>query len=172
MEAEEVATPGGPPPAGAPDGAARRPKTAWDYVQPRDVARFGSEILDPRLQVQWGRAMFLAGTLPYLWREKVPQIRRAIFDALELRPGDRVFVLGEAIEACGFLDDLRARIGAEGQIHVVEIIDEARDAYFNNVRGPSGATTTRRSSATESSMRSRSSRASSTPTTGGRSAPS
>src|SRR5437764_10770250 len=88
--------------------AAPRQETAWDYVQRRDAERWGEEILDPRLQAQWGRAVFLAGTLPYLWKVKVPLVRRAIFDALELRPGGRVFVLGEALEPCGFLDDTRA----------------------------------------------------------------
>lgn len=111
----------------------------YDYLQQRDLQRWGAEIADPAAQAQWGRAVFLAGTLPYLWRVKVPEVRRAIFDALELQPGNRVFVLGEALEACGFLDDLRARIGESGEIVSVEIIDQARDAYWANVRGPSGA---------------------------------
>jgi SAM-dependent methyltransferase len=129
----------GQPPETGIDSQDSGPTTAWDYVQGRDLDRWGHEIGDPRLQAQWGRAVFLAGTLPYLWKMKVPLVRRAMFDALELQPGQRVFVLGEALEPCGFVDDLRARVGPQGEIHTVEIIDQARDAYFAGVRGPTGA---------------------------------
>lgn len=113
-----------------------RSDATWAAIQPWDVARFGETILDHREQERWSRAIFLGG-LTYMWRE-AGVVRELIYDRLELRRGDRVLVLGEAIEPSGFVADLQSRVGAEGRIHVVEVIDEARDRVFGGVRGKDG----------------------------------
>lgn len=110
----------------------------WDLVQPRDLTRMGAVILDPAEQQRWSRAVMLAGTLPYMWRVKAAVIRELIYDKLRLKPGDRVLVIGEVVEGCGFDADIRARVGPGGAVEVVDITDEARDAYFAERRGRGG----------------------------------
>ncbi|MGA7034007.1 MAG: methyltransferase domain-containing protein, partial [Pseudolabrys sp.] len=61
---------------------------------------------------------------------------------LELREGDKVLVIGECIEACGFTDDIRNRIGPGGEIKVFDITDEARDNYITKKRGRGGQVAT------------------------------
>ncbi len=110
----------------------------WSMVQPRDLARMGEQILDPVEQERWSRAIMLAGTLPYMWRIKAQVIREMIYDKLCLKPGDRVLVIGEVVEGCGFDADIRARVGETGVVEVVDITDEARNAYFTRRRGRYG----------------------------------
>jgi ubiquinone/menaquinone biosynthesis C-methylase UbiE len=105
-------------------------------MQPYDVRRFGEVILDPKEQERWCRAVLLGG-LPFMWR-KAEVARNVIYDRLELREGDKVLVIGECIEPCGFIDDMRARIGPKGEIHVIDITDEARDNYIAKKRGRGG----------------------------------
>lgn len=108
----------------------------WDWMQPYDAKRFGEVILDPQEQTRWCRAVMLGG-LPYMWNKAQP-IRAMIYDRLALRPGHKVLLLGECIESCGFVDDIRERIGPKGEIRVVDITDEARDAYIAGKRGSGG----------------------------------
>lgn len=108
----------------------------WDWLQPEDVRRFGEVILDRDEQKRWSQAVFLGG-LAYMWRH-APVPRGLIFEKLELAPGDRVLVLGEAVEGCGFGADMRARVGAGGEVRVIDIVDEARDAYLAGARGRGG----------------------------------
>jgi len=108
----------------------------WDSIQEYDVQRLGSEILDPREQERWCRAVFMAGSLPFMWRES-SVVRDLVYDRLELVPGSSVLVIGEAVEACGFGADLRGVVGTSG-VHVVDIIDEARDRYLAGLRGSGG----------------------------------
>jgi ubiquinone/menaquinone biosynthesis C-methylase UbiE len=61
-----------------------------------------------------------------------------IHDRLALRPGDKVLLLGECIESCGFIEEFRERIGPSGEIRMVDITDEARDAYIRGKRGSGG----------------------------------
>jgi len=77
----------------------------WKWMQPYDVRRFGDVILDPKEQERWCRAVLLGG-LPFMWR-KAEVARNVIYDRLELREGDRVLVIGECIEPCGFVDDAK-----------------------------------------------------------------
>ncbi len=114
------------------------PKSAnpWDYLQPRDIERFGKVILNQEEQTRWCRAMLLGG-LSYMWG-KAEVVRSLIYQKLALREGDKVLLLGEVIEGCGFADDVRERIGAKGEIRVVDITDQARDAYVAGRRGSGG----------------------------------
>lgn len=79
--------------------------------------------------------------LPFMWR-KAEVARNLIYDRLELREGDKVLVIGECIEACGFTDDIRNRIGPGGEIKVFDITDEARDNYITKKRGRGGQVAT------------------------------
>jgi ubiquinone/menaquinone biosynthesis C-methylase UbiE len=108
----------------------------WDHLQPSDVKRFGEVILNREEQTRWCRAVLLGG-LAYMWG-KADTVRGLIYDKLELREGDKVLLLGEVIEGCGFVDDVRERIGPAGEIRVVDITDEARDAYIAGKRGSGG----------------------------------
>jgi hypothetical protein len=93
----------------------------WVWMQPYDVRRFGDVIMDRKEQERWCRAVLLGG-LPFMWR-KAEVARNLIYDRLELREGDKVLVIGECIEACGFTDDIRNRIGPDGEIKVFDITD-------------------------------------------------
>lgn len=113
-----------------------RYRSAWDCFQAWDVRLLGEQILDPVEQARWARAVFLGG-LPYMWR-KASVIRELVYDRLELRRGDRVLLLGESLEPCGFVQDVRARVGPQGEIGVVEILEEARQAYLTRRTGSGG----------------------------------
>jgi ubiquinone/menaquinone biosynthesis C-methylase UbiE len=76
-----------------------------------------------------------------MWR-KAEVARNLIYDRLELREGDKVLVIGECIEACGFTDDIRNWIGPGGEIKVFDITDEARDNYITKKRGRCGQVAT------------------------------
>ena len=110
----------------------------WSMVQARDIARMGEAILDPVEQQRWSRAIMLAGTLPYMWRVKAQVVREMVYDKLQLVPGSRVLIIGEVVEGCGFDADIRARVGEAGVVEVVDITDEARNAYFDKRRGRGG----------------------------------
>lgn len=114
----------------------RDPDDPWDWMIAEDTARFGEIIFDREEQKRWSCAVFLGG-LPYMWR-KATVCRDMIYEKLELAPGDRVLIIGEALDACGFSDDVRERIGPDGELVTVEIMDEARDAYMSGVRGRGG----------------------------------
>jgi SAM-dependent methyltransferase len=109
--------------------------TPWSF-QPWDVKLCGEVILEEEEQRRWSRAVFLGG-LPYMWR-KADVIRQLIYDRVELRRGDKVLLLGESIEPCGFVDDVRERVGPEGEIRVIDILEEARQAYFSRRIGSGG----------------------------------
>lgn len=108
----------------------------WNWMQPYDVRRFGEVIMDRAEQERWCRAVLLGG-LPFMWR-KADVARNLIYDRLELREGDKVLIVGECIEPCGFVADMRARIGEKGEIAVIDITDEARDNYISKKRGRGG----------------------------------
>jgi hypothetical protein len=108
----------------------------WDWMQPHDIARFGAVIGDPKEQERWCRAVMLGG-LPYMWN-KASVVREMIYDKLALRPGDKVLVIGESLESCGFIDEIKHRIGSSGELRAIDITDEARDKYFAGFRGRGG----------------------------------
>lgn len=113
------------------------PTTPWDYMGPAEAAILGDTIFDPDEQARWCRAM-LFGTLPYMWLEKAGTVRQLMFDKLRMRRGDRVLVIGECIAECKFDQSIRQAIGPEGQLHVIDITADARDAYISGKRGRHG----------------------------------
>jgi len=76
--------------------------------------------------------------LPLLWRKKAAVVRDLMYLKMELRPGDNVLVIGESLDGCGFLQDIRERVGSMGEAHAIDIIEDARDAVAANRRGRSG----------------------------------
>lgn len=110
----------------------------WDMIQPRDIRRMGDAITDRQEQERWCRAVMLAGALPFMWRNSAAVVREFMYDQLRLKNGDKVLILGEVVEGSGFSDDIRLRIGPQGEIRTIDITDEARDAYFNKRRGSGG----------------------------------
>ena len=110
----------------------------WSMVQPRDLVRMGEQVLDRAEQERWSRAVMLAGSLPYMWRHKATVVRELIYDRLRLAPGQSILIIGEVVEGCGFDSDIRERVGPTGDVRVVDITDEARDAYFAGRRGRGG----------------------------------
>jgi hypothetical protein len=114
------------------------PKTGpWDWIGPEERRILGDVIADPQEQARWCKAMVF-GTLPYMWREKASVVRELAYDKLELKPGHRVLLLGECLRICGFVDDIRKRIGPTGEIHEIDITNEARGAYLAGRRGRGG----------------------------------
>jgi ubiquinone/menaquinone biosynthesis C-methylase UbiE len=109
----------------------------WDWLQPHDSARFGDVIHDPAERTRWCRAL-LTGGLPLIWRKKAAAVRELMYLKMELRQSDNVLIIGESLGSCGFVDDVRERIGSSGEIRSIDIIEEARDSVAANRRGRSG----------------------------------
>jgi SAM-dependent methyltransferase len=109
----------------------------WSWMQPQDAARLGEVIMDPAEQQRWCLAMTLGG-LPFMWRKQAAPVRDMAYARLALKPGDKVLLLGESVRSCGFEDDLRARVGPAGEIQIVDVQEQARDAVTANLRGRDG----------------------------------
>lgn len=110
----------------------------WSYIQPWDVDSIGVDILDEEQRRGWTRAMFVAGGLPYMWRELARPMSDVIYGLLELRPNDRVLLIGEGIEPCGWGDDIRRSIGPHGRLDTFEIIRDGRAAVQSRKLGRNG----------------------------------
>ena len=114
-----------------------RKENPWNWMQPHDAQRLGEVITDPKERERWCNAL-LVGGLPYLWKHKAEPIRELMYQKLALRPRDKVLIIGESLESCGFLDDIRSRVGSQGDIRSIDIIEQARDAVMGNKRGRNG----------------------------------
>lgn len=120
-----------------PRGKAPWDRGPWGYAQPWDVSAQGEVILDPKEQARWARTILLGG-LPYMWRELAAPMVTIIYSLLEIRRGDKVLIVGESIEPCGFGDDIRAQAGEGGEVRAFEILERARQATFDMARGRNG----------------------------------
>jgi hypothetical protein len=110
----------------------------WDYIQPWDVDSIPVDIRNEDERRGWMRAMFVAGGLPYMWRELAQPIADVIYGLLEVRPNDRVLLIGEGIEPCGFRERIEQLIGPGGELHTFEIIRDGRDAVASRRLGRNG----------------------------------
>jgi methyltransferase family protein len=98
-------------------------------MQPAEAERFGEDIFDPEKRARWCGAV-LAGGLPYLWAHKARMPRKIALEQLELRPADRVYVNGEALEPTGIVDEIRERVGTTGEVVVDDFMETVRDIAF------------------------------------------
>jgi ubiquinone/menaquinone biosynthesis C-methylase UbiE len=100
--------------------------TPWQMMQPYEAKRWGQDIFDEQKRHNWCSAI-ITGGLPYLWRKVARVPREVMFDKMELREGDKVIILGEAIEGCMFDREVEERVGPSGEVVVVDFMNEARD---------------------------------------------
>lgn len=105
--------------------------TPWSAMDPAEKDRFGEDIFDAPTRARWCGAVALGG-LPFMWKHKARVPRKLVLDQLELRPGDRVYVIGEHLELMGIPDELRARVGAGGEVVVEDFKEKVRDMFFRN----------------------------------------
>jgi len=80
----------------------------------------------------------LAGGLPYIWQEPARPISEIVYGLLELKPGDRVLLIGEGIGPAGWDADMRAIVGPAGAVDSVEIIRDGRKAVHARTPGATG----------------------------------
>lgn len=113
-------------------------KNAWEYVQDWDVELVGPDVRDPEELRRWSLAFSIAGGLPYIWREVARPISEIIYGLLEVRRGDHVLIIGEAVAPSGWADDIRELVGDSGRVDVVEIIRDGREAVENGLVGRNG----------------------------------
>jgi Methyltransferase domain len=109
----------------------------WEWLGQHDVDRFGKVILNPEERNRWCKATLICG-LPYLWRHKAGPFRDLMFSKLELKPGDKVLLIGESIATCEFESDIRQRIGVNGELLSIDVIEKARSSTAAGVRGRGG----------------------------------
>lgn len=108
----------------------------WDLMQQFDADRFGADIFDRGEQARWCRAIMIGG-LPYMWRIARPVLDE-IYRIAEIGPGDRVLLFGEALESCGFTEDVKALVGPDGEVTPLDIQQHARDMSIGGVPGKNG----------------------------------
>lgn len=108
----------------------------WDMMQQFDAARFGADIFDRKEQARWSRAIFIGG-LPYMWMLARP-VLNMIYDLAEVKQGDKVLLFGESLESCGFIADLKALVGPDGEVATIDIQEDARNAVTAGKRDANG----------------------------------
>jgi SAM-dependent methyltransferase len=109
----------------------------WDWLGPQDVKRFGDSIMDPAERSRWCRAVLICG-LPYLWRHKAGPFRELMYAKLGLKAGDKVLLISEDNEGCGFDYEIRAFIGTGGELVSIDIQEQARTTSSKGIKGRGG----------------------------------
>lgn len=110
----------------------------WDLVQPWDVELVGEEILNTVERDRWEQGFAIGGGLPYIWSQLARPISDIIYGLLELRPGDRVLIIGESVGPAGWVEDISRIVGPTGRIDAYEIIQEGRAAIHGGKVGRGG----------------------------------
>jgi SAM-dependent methyltransferase len=100
----------------------------WGYAQPWDVSALGATINDAEEQKRWSRTILLGG-LPYIWRVAGAPMNTIMYSLLEVKAGDKVLIIGESLNPCGWPEDFRKMVGPAGEVREIELIEEARSAY-------------------------------------------
>ncbi len=112
-------------------------KGPWGYTQEWDVKKLGPTINDVEEQKRWTRQILIGG-LPYIWRELGAAMNTIVYSLLEVKPGDRVLLIGESLGPCGWVEDFKNMVGPTGEVVAIELLEEARDAYDAQIRGRNG----------------------------------
>lgn len=110
----------------------------WDLVQSWDVELAGEAIRDKAEIDRWEQAFAVGGGLPYIWSQLARPISDVIYGLLELREGDRVLIIGEAIGPSGWATDIERIVGPSGHVEAIEIIHEGRAAIHQGKVGRNG----------------------------------
>jgi hypothetical protein len=110
----------------------------WEYVQDWDVDRLGESIRDVEELRRWTTAFRIAGGLPYMWTQLARPLVEMIYGLLELRTGDRVLIIGEGIEPCGWDREIAELVGGADLVDTVEIIQDGRRAIQEAIPGRNG----------------------------------
>lgn len=92
----------------------------WDRMVSEDAERWGSDILEPGARKRWCQAVLFGG-LPHLWRNVAHVPRATAIEKLELQPGDRVLIVGEAVSDIGFDAEIADIVGPDGEVVVVDM---------------------------------------------------
>ena len=100
----------------------------WEFLAAPEVAGLGREVEDRKLLKNWGRAIFFTDNLNWIWGNAV-SIRHTMYSNLRAGPGNRALVIGEKLEALGFLPELRNRVGKEGEIAAFDMVAKSHSAY-------------------------------------------
>lgn len=103
--------------------------TPWDFLAAPEIGALGSQVKDTNSQKNWGRAIFFAGNLEWMYANS-RIITHVMYSNLVVRPGDKVLVIGEILEGLGFLPELRKRIGKAGEIAAFDMVDKSRTAHM------------------------------------------
>lgn len=110
----------------------------WSYLREADVQRLGEVLRDPAERARWAAAFLVGGGLPYMWNHLAANIRDVAHALLELGPGDRVLIVGEEIELCGWRAAVEESVGPTGTVDQYEIIQEGNAKIYAGERGRNG----------------------------------
>lgn len=101
----------------------------WAALPRTEAERWGEDIFDPAARRRWCAAIMFGG-LPYLWRYSAKVPRALMLDKLELREGDRVLLVGEAVEDVGFDAEIEAAIGPSGELVSVDLRSRVLERFL------------------------------------------
>ncbi|MTD53681.1 class I SAM-dependent methyltransferase [Amycolatopsis pithecellobii] len=110
----------------------------WSFLRDRDIERMGEVLRDPAERERWAMAFLVGGGLPYMWTRLAANIQDIAYALLDLRPGDRVLIVGEEVESCGWRGAVEEAVGPAGTVDVAELIDEGNAAIFEGKYGRNG----------------------------------
>lgn len=100
----------------------------WRFLTPVEARILGGDSADTGLQKMWGRALFFAGNLGWMY-SNADSLLRLMYHNLSVKRGGRTLVIGEVLESLGFLRELRRKTGRSGEVVSFDIVQRSRDGY-------------------------------------------
>jgi SAM-dependent methyltransferase len=110
----------------------------WGYIRDRDLEAIGDVLNEPEERARWARAFRVGGGLPYIWKQLASGILDIVWALLELQTGDRVLIVGEEVESCGWKEGVLGMVGASGTVDVFELIEEGNERIAAGTYGRNG----------------------------------